>query len=182
MSEATLRASTPVLDGTTSAQWPMIANASGVGVIPDLVAAWDSRNMQYAGVLVCSGGAFDLRIRLVNGAVDVTPDFTTPYRQEIVLDAKGYVALVNPAGSTPPAIGGAPGYNVVLSAGAYNGPWPAVDWEVGIFERIPYDPPSPPAGPPTTLGPCPPRPDWPYLQPSITGYQGPIGVMRGARR
>lgn len=183
MSEADLRASTNALTGTTANDWPMVAHANGVGDIPDLRVGWDANNMQYAGVLIWTGpGNFGTRIKLVDfDDVDVTPNYTWPTRDSTDADGAANVALINPNGVTPPAIGGTSAHAIVLAVTPILGPWPAAQWEMGIFERVPYDPPPPP-DPGPGLGPCPERPPWPYLDASITAYQGPFGVTRGARR
>lgn len=185
MSEVTLRASTNVLAGTDNNDWPMIAHAAGGGsAIPTIEALWNANNMQYAGVLICSGGQFSLTVKLLNASGEnVTPLNTRPSAEDLVLDGTGYGALLPATSTTPPAIGGGPGYKVAMSVGAVNGPWPAAVWEVAIFERIPYDPPPvDPGGGGGGTANCPERPLWPYLGPSITAYQGPSAVTRGARR
>jgi hypothetical protein len=185
VSEATLRASNAVLSGTTEKDWPMVAHSTGHGdVIVPLDVGWDANNMQYAGVLVSVAGVFQAKITLLNAAgVDATPTYTLEHRYDLSDGTGAYVALLNPSGVTPPAIGGTTAYKIRLDGVSWNGPFPGADWELGIFERIPYTPPDPgDGGGGGTDLPCPPRPEWPYPLPSISGQQGRIGVMRGARR
>jgi hypothetical protein len=143
---------------------------------------WRADNMQWAGVFTWQGvGEFTAMLDLINPDGQVaTPQNTLDYSTQRTTDGSAYVSLLNPNGSTPPAIGGAPDWTIRLRVTPLGGPY-AVAWEAGIFERVPWTPPDPPPGPPPDTE-CPPRPDWPYPAPSISGAQGRFGVMRGARR
>lgn len=181
MSETTLRASHPVLAGTTTTTWPLINHVEGSGDdVQTQRHNWSEFNLQYVAVMLVTDGHFTLTIRLTDGVgldgADITPAEMLAAATDDVTDGTGYVTLANPSDTVPPSIPGESGNKIIVNATA-DAAYPDAAWEIGIFmKRLPN------AGDGGGTADCPPRPDWPYPPASISALQGPSGVTRGARR
>lgn len=195
MSETTLRENS-FLSHYSPDEWPMVTHSSGSGepAAGDgvdystnqsyLFAPWAADNMQYAAVVHVVGAnaiAHGSKFHGVNAPSNHDGLNTSYLDDDVPAGGYGEINYLSLSGSAvPPGVPGAIGDNIVAH---FSWLGTVTSWEMGIFKRVEYTPPGggDDGGGDGDLGDCPPRPVWPYGEPSIAATVGPRGVLRGAR-